>query len=399
MDYLSVWPSIVCLALLFVLASTRLLNHADSPPSSDADRLSMFDGLRGFLALGVFFCHAVQLPGFSAAGVLPALPVGSFYELLGQVAVQMFFMITGYLFWSQQIRTHGRPDWLSLYIGRAFRIGPVYLVAVITTLVIVLSHTGMHAAVAPAELTREAGRWLALGVRSVGSEVMNGYAKTPDIMLGVTWTLQFEWLFYFSLPVLAIGARADRIHLPLSAAGLVGCLVYSVLHGDPEGAGRLMCAILFLFGMLTASLVDRKAIPRLANSASSCVVLALLAVLFGAFTNAYHALPVVVVGIIFCLIASGCTIFGLLTSVPARRLGNVSYSVYLLHGIVYYFLFSVRAWREFASASPLNYWVAILLCAITVVLVATIVHVMVERPGIRLGKRLGFATRDLRQRT
>ena len=66
---------------------------------------------------------------------------------------------------------------------------------------------------------------------------------------------------------------------------------------------------------------------------------------------------------------------------------------------IFYFLFSLRPWREFASASPLRFWVAIRLCAITVVLVATLVHSTVERPGIRLGKRLGVATCDFRQRT
>ena len=43
-------------------------------------------------------------------------------------------MITGYLFWSQMLKAKGRPNFLKLYVGRLFRIVPLYLVLALIVL-------------------------------------------------------------------------------------------------------------------------------------------------------------------------------------------------------------------------------------------------------------------------
>ena len=65
----------------------------------------------------------------------------------------------------------------------------------------------------------------------------------------------------------------------------------------------------------------------------------------------------------FYLVCSGTSIFGLLTTTPARRLGNISYSLYLMQGLVLTLVFAIDPIRSFAMASPLNYWAIGIVCA------------------------------------
>src|SRR5215831_10336705 len=103
MDAYSIWPYFACMGLLLAIAATPLFKAADVPPNPRDDRLSTLDGLRGFLALCVFFQHATLYgPPASAPG---------FYFYNGQVGVETFFMITGYLFWSRLVAQRGRWDW------------------------------------------------------------------------------------------------------------------------------------------------------------------------------------------------------------------------------------------------------------------------------------------------
>ena len=58
LGFYSVFPCFFITALLLVLAATPFLKPADAPPTDVAARVSTIDGLRGLLALAVFFHHA-----------------------------------------------------------------------------------------------------------------------------------------------------------------------------------------------------------------------------------------------------------------------------------------------------------------------------------------------------
>lgn len=387
MAYSSDWLFFAGIALLLGWAALPLFSAADTPPSPHADRLTTLDGLRGFLAFGVFFSHGV---GDHAVllheGAAPLYH--GFYELLGHVAVEMFFMITGYLFWMQLLRSEGHPDWLRLYVGRVFRIGPVFLLAFLVTAYIALWQTGFSLRVRLDAFAREVAKWLTLGLSFVDSDTINGYADTPKILLGVTWTLHFEWLFYLSLPLIALATRRRSTHLPIAATILVTGLVLVALRQEYHGADKLICVALFSVGMLCASLEMKGLTARLPDWLGSTLVALLLLLAFVFYEKFYLAGPIVLIGSAFYLICSGCSVFGVLTCRAARRLGNVSYSLYLLQGLVFLFVFALGPLRSFASGSPVQYWLTLLLCAALLVVVATTVHVAVERPGVELGKRV-----------
>ena len=387
MGFYATWPFFLCLAVLLALARLPLFAAADTPPSPRPDRVATLDGLRGFLALAVFFHHATIYHRFLRDGAW-VLPPSRFYALLGPVGVSVFFMITGYLFWSQMIGSLGRPAWLRLYVGRVFRIGPLYLVAVAGMLAFVLAGTGATLNVSPSQLAREICRWLALGV-VVGPDV-NGYPATFSVLAGVTWTLGYEWIFYLSLPVAALAARGRRAHLPFALVGLAGSLAWTWRFSQPSAfASDPFCVAMFFTGMSCASLRAARIVPPLPDAAASALVLALVVAVFAAFPVAYATGPVILLGLAFFLVASGCTVFGLLASRAARRLGDVSYGIYLLQGLVLALV--LRPLRAASLASPVQHWALVLVCAALLVVLATATHALVERPGIALGKRVAAA--------
>ena len=388
MSAYSIWPCFACLAVLLSLASLRVMHAADSPPSPHPNRISSLDGLRGFLALGVFFHHAAITYLYLLTGRWEP-PPSRFYSLLGQVGVAVFFMITGYLFWGKTIKEHGRPDWLRLYVGRIFRIGPLYLFAIGSMLVIVMVKTRFHLNEPFGQLGRDLLPWLMLGFILGPGHDINKYSNTYLVLAGVTWTLRYEWFFYLSLLVTALVARRTYFHLYFAVTALTLAMsdVATIVRAE-VAAPVPVCIALFLIGMTCASLERSKMLPKLPNLVSSGLVVALIAIVFGAFRNANMAGPLFFLGLAFLLVISGSNLFGLLTSRAARRLGDVSYGIYLLQGLVLTVVFSFSRIRTFDRASPVEHWIVVLVAAVLLVGVATVTHVLIERPGIEWGKRV-----------
>ena len=383
MDYYSIWPVLVCLALLLAVATVLPFGSVDVPPGR-RQRISVLDGLRGFLALGVFFHHAAIYHRFILDGVW-ALPPSTVFILFGQAGVSLFFMITGYLFWSRMIAEQGQTDWLSLYIGRVFRIGPLYLLATCTMLAAVFVMTGFRINEPIGHLFENVLRWLPLGL--FRSTEINGFENPSRLLADVTWTLRYEWWFYFSLVVTAFAARRPKFHLAAVVLILVLSLTYLVLKIGPEKY-RLTadCICMFFEGMCCASLQASGLTLRLHDWASSALAVVIGIVIFMSFETAYSAVPVVFLGIFFYLVISGASIFGLLRTRAARRLGDVSYGIYLLQGLVLYFVFSFEPIKTFALVSPARHWAVICICALLLVAFAALAHHWIELPGIRLGK-------------
>ena len=223
--YYSVWPSFACLALLLLAASTPAFRAADAPPNARPNRNLAIDGLRGFLALAVVMHHASVYVVYARSGVWD-LPPSRFYTHLGALGVSLFFMITGYLFWDRVLSERGRPAWARLYIGRLFRIGPLYLCAVATMLLIVFQASGFHLAISARLLAGQLARWSCFGLG--GTPDVNGYYQTSMILAGVTWTLRYEWLFYLGLLPLSLLARW-RYNLEIAAAALIALIAWSGL--------------------------------------------------------------------------------------------------------------------------------------------------------------------------
>ena len=85
---------------------------------------------------------------------------------------------------------------------------------------------------------------------------------------------------------------------------------------------------------------------------------------------------------LFYLVASGNSFFGLLTFRPMMLLGRISYSIYLLHGIVLLFAYrlldssKLMSWEVFS----LQYWSAVGVLCVLIVSLAALSYRYLECP-------------------
>jgi peptidoglycan/LPS O-acetylase OafA/YrhL len=246
-------------------------------------------------------------------------------------------------------------------------------------LVIVFARTGFEFrepvwAVASAVL-----QWLALGLVDTQPDV-NTY-PAARVLAGVTWTIAYEWAFYASLVAIAPFAR-QRLHLWFVLAALALCLGAKVLwHIDALGF-----AALFLIGMSVASLLHEKMRLRLSNNVASLIALSCLVLVFSTGRSGYATPTAFLLSVFFYLVCSGTSLFGLLGTLPAQRLGRISYSLYLMQGLVLTLVFAAGPIRAFALMSPWAFWATGTACACLLLVCSALGYAWVERPGIAFGK-------------
>ncbi|MBU9608630.1 acyltransferase family protein [Burkholderia multivorans] len=381
MTMLSIWPTLIILGVTFLaLAPGRIFRFLDSSPVAHPHRLDAIDGLRGILASAVFFHHFV-MTAYNLKHGTGGLPPSRFYSFIGPGAVSVFFMITGYLFWGRLLDKQGKVEWVELYLNRVFRIYPLYLALVIAYFAFVLWHIGTSNPLSPPDVLVQILQWLALGAVNQPPPFLNH----PEFLgvIGQTWSLHYEWLFYLALPLLAVLAREK------SAIAIVGsALVFLALRSDVVNQPYNFFIAHFLIGMLSASAL--RAFPQLKGDGAirslAAIVAAAAAIRLSDLP--YSNLTTALLGVAFFFVASGTSIFGLLTTDGAKRLGNMSYSVYLLHGLIINVLMQFPRYNANLVFTTQRFWLVTLATYGVVVVVSLVTYYAIERTGINLGRRV-----------
>ena len=355
---------------LFLGCSWAMLRLSDM--ELPKGRLTSIDGLRGFLAASVFIHHSLIWRGYLLSGVWQA-PDSNFYNQLGQSSVGLFFMITGFLFTRRLLE--GNVDWARLYAGRFARLTPLYLVALALMLTLVAWRSGFTLRQPAALVLGQSLRWLTFGCLT---PPINGLEDTGLITAYVTWTLPWEWKFYLLLPFIAFALGRSHNRPVVWLAGLVVVLLL-IFAPTPR---------LFLGGVLAAFLVrDARWLAfaptrRAALAAIACLLAALLL-----FHSAFRLPPLIFLTAFFAIVAGGNTLFGVLAWRPSRLLGEISFSVYLLHGLLLFALFRLILPAPQALSDTQHWLVAGGAIPLLVVVCLTTFR-WVESPGVRRTKAL-----------
>jgi peptidoglycan/LPS O-acetylase OafA/YrhL len=313
-----------------------------------------------------------------------------YYLLLGPVGVALFFMITGFLFWTRLLKARFPVKWTSLYLNRIFRIGPLYCLVIVIYLVSTLHIADFPVAESPGDVAVQAARWLALGVYHE-PEPFLGFKPTTAIV-GQTWTLYYEWMFYLSLPVLAVLTKGKQTTPLVSATLFFEMFVFNFIPPGP----RLFIAH-FLIGMLAGSVLHEYPQIKGDGVVRSMVACAAMFFVFHFCDVAYSASTALLLGAFFLLVVSGTSLFGLLRLTGARRLGDISYSLYLMHGAVLTLLFSWRPLVELSLTRSAHYYVMQALCTAILLAICVGTYLLIEKPGIALGRIIGRSRESTHQ--
>lgn len=355
------------------------------PQGGSGGRYSAIDGMRGLLAYAVFIHHGVITWQYLHTG-LWALPPSRLYTHLGQSSVALFFMVTAFLFWDKLLKAAPDLDWPGFVSSRFHRVYPVYAVAVLLIAVLALASTGFELRTGPLDLLRRLIGWATFKAPPI-----NGMENAGQIVAYATWSLPYELLFYAALPALAFlftPARRLRPALVSVAATLI-----LLLYFRNFSIAVLEC---FLGGIAAAYAVRWPKLVHFARSDQGLVVAlaALLAVVAGS-ASAYAPLPALGLGLFFIAVAAGQDFRGLLIRRPVLWLGEISYGVYLLHGIVIWTAITANApLRTLVGEDARLYALALAAAGILVVAVASLVHLTIERPAIMAGRRSRAPRRD-----
>ena len=342
------------------------------------NRAGSIDGIRGYLALLVFIHHFVVTYYWKSLQVWKR-PPEDLYQNFGKVGVAVFFMITGFLFFAKINKPGGRVNWLALYSSRFFRIVPLYLVVFTIVLIFVFDATGYELQTSMGQLFKDLTKW---GLFIGGS--VNDFDDTKHIIAGVDWTLKYEWFFYASLPVVALIMRyAGKTGLAVVTAFALMGFLYPV--AIPNFTSKHL--ILFVAGAAVSTLI-RQADQTKSNESLSSKILLLLVIAALIYPRTYDTMHIIIMSLLFYKVARGNSLFGLLTSRASILLGEVSYSIYLLHGIVLYVLFTKSSFIDVSRLSMSEYFYFLPFVSILVVLLSMVTYLTIEKPCIEFGKGL-----------
>ena len=324
------------------------------------------DGLRGYLAISVFFHHAYIYLNFLSTGIWLS-PKSNFFNLLGQASVSLFFMITGFLFLIKIEKTMSLR-WDKLYISRLLRIMPMYLFSLSVAIFISLFYTKFSVNIN--ESVYFLMCWLFFG--ALKNPNFNNF-NISLIFAHVTWTLAVEWLFYLALPVLLIISKFRKKFLLTSLVLLIITSQYN------ENLIRL---IPFYGGFLAVFIYKNDRIVRISkrNSANLVPILCITFLLIF-FNTAYNILAQLIITVLFIFVVCRNESIRILCHPISQFLGKISYSIYLLHGIILFVTFKIAIPAiYFKSFSKGQYWLTIILVLLFLIIVSNLTYEYIEKP-------------------
>lgn len=355
---------------------------------SSAQRHQSINGIRSILALSVFMHHAVVTYYFYQHGRWE-VPPSNFYTLLGQVPVGIFFSITGFLFWEKAIHSAGRVSYKKLMISRIKRIAPAYMLAATIILGIVAWESNLTIAVSNGELIEKTLGFL-FGIGFLSVKTVNNI-HTAVFGSSVFWSLRYEWKFYIALPLIAIFLR----NIILKRIGFVLLICY-FLYKISFYYSSMPMIFSFLPGMISAHLynnsVSRKILTE--NRLLPFLGMGSLIFIFAFSSTMYNYVSLFFMCIFFISlvhIQQESLAYKLLQTRPAKLLGSISYSTYIIHCIILYLSFYmmniIYPIKQFNGG---QFWIFITVISLFLVLVSALSYRYVEYPFLNVKKKFGI---------
>jgi peptidoglycan/LPS O-acetylase OafA/YrhL len=331
-------------------------------------RYRVLDAWRGICACLVAFVHVPVAHGWQNANAFHSM----------QLFVDFFFVLSGFVIcFAYGERLKGDRNWQGFMIRRFGRVYPLHVAALAGFVVLELAKamTGLFAT-----LPMDGAPFT--GPRSMATLVSNLVMTQSFGLHGMTswngpaWSIGVEFYTYalFAATVLIAGARSS-VFLALTVSGFAVMALFSPLWlFATHDFGFWRCLYGFFLGCLVCNLIGgncRSAVPvRLAVNAGwtrmpSATVVEIAAV---ALLIAYIALtglnasslaaPVVFAGIVAIFAAESGAISRALLTAPAQALGLWSYSIYMIHMLLFAVLkivmTALASIKIFAISSPVS---------------------------------------------
>ncbi|WP_156841854.1 acyltransferase family protein [Novosphingobium aquimarinum] len=342
-------------------------------------RYEYLDSLRGIAILGVVLTHA----GLAVEGLPQGLESFSRSGLRG---VQLFFMVS-----ALTLCLVSKPDSLDLrrfYLRRFFRIAPMFYAA---AMFYALARGLLDISFAPVPVTLLDAVTTVLFVHGFNPHGINNVVPGG-------WSIASEAIFYALFPLVLVHARSVRLWLGIVAVSFAIALANAAIP-RVMGIEDPMWRDFFHFNFLTnlpsfaTGVLIFTILRKTGASASNgrwrvAALAAIIAaiVTLGAMGSAIPGDQLLMIPILGTLTwMAAVTEPRLIVNRPLSLLGELSFSIYLLHFIVLHYVDALVP-QDLAPIARLG-----MLYGATVVISALLAwgtYRFIERPGIRIGHRL-----------
>ncbi len=376
---------IVLVASLFSLLVFKFFKIELKPVKHET-----INGLRGYLAFFVFLHHACIyyyfMPNYSWS-----LPPHNLFIHFGQTAVSFFFMITGFLFFEKLINAKQKKiDWIHYFVSRLMRLYPLYLFVLLLVCIAIAFTANFSRYVDFIVLFNQLNEWLLFAL--FNKPPINNFDEVDTMTAGVLWSLKYEWLFYLSLPVMGLVFFKQR---PTLLTLIISSYIFYLIYNSGM---QMVLFNNFIYGLAAAIVVRYSSVCNVLKHWLFSVLIVVLICSLVIFYNTSQAfLPQLFVGISFIIIATGNSIFGLLTLKASKALGQLAYSIYLLHGFVLYVFFRFFLREEtFSKLSFVEFWTIITGLAIVIISLSYFAYYKIELPCINYTKKIIIKFNGLR---
>jgi len=116
----------------------------------------------------------------------------------------------------------------------------------------------------------------------------------------------------------------------------------------------------------------------------STLALTLLLLVITGFDTAYAPIPLLLLAVSFALMACGAGLWGLLSASLPRALGDITYSIYLLHGPLLFLAFRFLFGFDWVvQLNPIQYWCVVGLLVPVLLGISMCSFKFIEGPWLR----------------
>ena len=345
---------------------TRVLKVvAANPATTRKSRLEFLDFLRCIAAFAVLIQHACEklFPSF--------VNFTSHYFQFGVFGVTLFFLCSGFVIPVSLEKTHSLKKF---WINRIFRLYPLYLVSMISTLVIIVASKRILPSFTDvlANLT-----------------MLQKFMGRPSI-LHLYWTLSLEMAFYIMVSLVFLAGWLKK-SVALAVTALVITLLVGVIGTQffqlfTQGWGTAF----YFATMFIGFLYYRRYQGKVSGTVFTAVILAAMAVLLLiTYFNLYGKDKPEGLGTLSFLPVTTAIAGAYLVFTISFVLRKVRYPAFLLTlGVISYSLYLVQATVFLVIPAAPQPFLTVIIWFTAIILLSFLTYRLVEKPFMSIGKKL-----------
>jgi peptidoglycan/LPS O-acetylase OafA/YrhL len=351
-------------------------------------KLDYIDALRGLAILSVMMIHTINFGTIN--------PSGKFQNVIlsGKMGVQLFFLASAFtLFLSYKNRLANEIYPVrNFFIRRFFRIAPMYYLGICYYL--------FQNGFGPSYWLGDVTHISALNITSNFTFLHGFNAEWINSVVPGGWSIGVEMMFYAIMPFLFSKIKnINQAFMFFAGSLLLNVLLYGLFLKFQINSNEVLLheylffylpsqLPVFLLGVLLYFIVIEKESIR--NISGKWILVVVCQVLLNLTTDYKIILPIhIIYGIVYFMLAYTLSLyrFKLLVNPVMKYIGKISFSMYLVHFAVLYWLQRLN-FTDILQNGNLNYILRYLIVVSITVAVSTLFYNVVEVPFQNLGKNI-----------